>query len=464
MTPRFCSPESIFLGHNVATSEPVCVPRSLFGHLHSRGMTGAGKTSLDFLSLVDQFSVPYQQQGRSLRDLIVVVDLGGDQNFFHNTLRFAERDGREFQYLILDDLFDSYCFDPFQALVGGKSNIIRMAQMLVRAFHMDHGLVYGGNYYSQSNLGALLRVARLVSQSTVNPTLADLAAYLDEPKNRKHFKDADQVRMTFDFLLEYPQLCAGPDPARNIDIARAYEEPKSAVLYFFLPTVDESLTAPLVGGLALYSVLATAVRRKRLGLTPRRTIIFVDEFQEIVGRSLSVLLAQIRKFGVSLCMANQSTTQLKNRDIDLASQVFEGTVIKNYHTCVGDDDVKALQSLAKEKTRLLGGSSLHGLSGTNSTREIIVPGIDRDTILEVSARRGDSFLVLTDHAGYRDPIHLRQAHHYPDLSNDALPLAPTSQPVPATSPLAISPERAARHVLLRAVLNAKQQRERWQLT
>ena len=462
-------PPTIYLGMDAATKKPIYVPRSIFGHMHIRGMTGEGKSSLALIPLVRQFAMPYDLAGVPQYDPIFIIDLGDDANLFWNAKLAADACGRKFRFLNLAPELESFCFPPFQAVPGGETNPLRIAQMLIRAFHMEHGLVYGGNYFSQQNLGALLRVSRKLSKETENPRLEDVARYLDDPKNRRQFKDADQVRMTFDFLLEYPQLRASTNAEENIDIAHILDSQDGGITYFFCPTLEEPITAPLVAGLALYTIISAAIQRRRRGLPRRRIRVYIDEFQEIIGRSLAALLAQSRKFHISLFLANQSTTQVQNRDLDLADQVFEGTRIKQYYTCVGEDDVKTLQSLSKDKIKTLGGTSGPGLQATSNRREIIVPSLERDEIIDVTDTFGDSFLVIKDGKGHREPIRCRQTHDYQDLSDK--PLTPrkmsVAPPAPSTlnrapTPPRDSPERRRRQDLLRALIERKRAAEAWE--
>ena len=438
--------------------------------MHMRGMSGSGKSSLGIIPLLDQFAVPYIDNGESLADALFVIDFGGDQNVFWNAYDIALRTNRRFRFLTLDDELQSYCFPPFQAVPRSGKNVIRVSQMLIRSFHMEHGLVYGGNYFSQQNLAALLRVAKKLSKENKDATLEDIARYLEDPKNRREFKDADQVRMTFDFLLEYAQLKKDDDPEKNIDVNRALDptEPPE-LIYFFCPTLEEPLTAPLVGGLALCTIIAVAIIRKKHGLPLRRTRLFVDEFQEIVGRALAALLAQARKFDISLFLANQSTSQLKNRDLSLADAVFEGCPVRQYYTVCGEDDTRVLQSLSKDKIKTLGGGTARGLQSSQNFRETVVPSLERDQTLEVSSRFGHSYLVVNDGAGYRAPIILEQTHRFPDHSKKPMPLraaaetasdhAVTAPPVPP----APTPAAARWQTELAALWAEKQAAEAWEI-
>lgn len=456
--------------HALKKREPLSLPRRLFGHMHLRGMTGAGKSSLGIIPLLDQFAVPYLENGASVADALFVIDFGGDQNVFWNAYEIALRTKRRFRFLTLDDQLESYCFPPFQAVPRRGANVIRISQMLMRSFHMEHGLVYGGNYYSQQNLAALLRAAKKLASENSDATLEDVARYLEDPKNRRQFKDADQVRMTFDFLLEYEQLKRDDDPDKNIDVNRALDptEPPE-LIYFFCPTLEEPLTAPLVGGLALCTIIAVAIARKKHGLNLRRARVFIDEFQEIVGRSLAALLAQSRKFNLSLFLANQSSSQLENRDLSLADAVFEGCQVRQYYTVCGEDDTRLLQSLSKDKIKTLGGGTARGLQSSQNFRETIVPSLERDQTLEVSSRFGRSYLVVNDGAAYRAPIVLEQAHRFPDYSKKPMPLravaaSPANQtPAVPTTPHAPTPAAARWQAELAALWAEKQAAEDWEM-
>ncbi len=63
------------------TGKRLLVPRSLFGHMHIRGMTGSGKTSLGVEGLARQFIEPYEitlADGSKQRivEPIFIFDLG----------------------------------------------------------------------------------------------------------------------------------------------------------------------------------------------------------------------------------------------------------------------------------------------------------------------------------------------------------------------------------------------------
>ena len=162
------------------------------------------------------------------------------------------------------------------------------------------------------------------------------------------------------------------------------------VIYFFCPTMGESTTARQIAGLGLYTLINAAMQRQRsLSLADRHrpqphAWIFVDEFQELAGRSFAALLAQASKFGVSLVMANQTTAQLQNRDLDLSHVVRDNTLLKLYFTVTGKQDIEELQAYCKEQIISLGSETVNDGFGSS----ISVTKTRRGSTSPFARRRG----------------------------------------------------------------------------
>jgi hypothetical protein len=438
----------ITLGYEVENKgRPVQVARQTLGngHMHIRGRTRSGKTSLAILPLIEQLIPDYTNaENLRARDPVFVFDLGGDQALFHQVKRLAESQNppRKFRFLSLERNDDWDHFDPFQAVAHGEDRVIRIANMLIEAFSLDNGLIYGGSYFTQQNLAALLRVARqLFREEKRSLSLAEIADYLDKPANRRAIRDADQVRMTFHFLLEYEQLKPdqSTDPNRMIDMLRALND--GEVIYFFTPTLNETTTARQIAGLGLYSLLNAAIQRKRRGMPSRRCWVFVDEFHELAGRAFAALLAQSGKYGLSLIMANQTTSQLDTRDTALAKVVFDNTHVKQYFTVTSYLDRKSLEDLSQTEERVLeGGYSHRVLQGTTfNARVVVEPTLKHNAILETSGTAGQSFLVIDDGSGHKDPIRVYREHKNDAklaerLANTSLPSVNVPRPLKAIAP------------------------------
>lgn len=168
-TVRLVGVEDIVLGLRVEDEkggggskkgEPVIVTRDLLkqGHIHARGRTRSGKTSLILsplaLKLMEEYELSWtDSQGRQHtemeRDAIFVFDLGGDLALFNAVREKAHALGRQFSYFSLDPKC-SYYFDPFQSVKADELRVIRICNLLVEAMHLDYGLVYGGSYYTHA--------------------------------------------------------------------------------------------------------------------------------------------------------------------------------------------------------------------------------------------------------------------------------------------------------------------------
>ena len=118
--------------------------------------------------------------------------------------------------------------------------------------------------------------------------------------------------------------------------------------------------------------------------------------------------------------------------------MFEGTSVKQYFTCVGDEDTEILQSLSLDKIKQLGGSAVRGMSTSVTFRDEIVRTLERDEVLRVSATFGQSFFLLNDGLGHHEPFVVQQTHDFPDLSEVAMPRkdSPQISPRDAATPLA----------------------------
>lgn len=406
---------------------PFAISRDLLknGHMHLRGRTRSGKSSLAITPLLAQLARPYDvydADGKNIvqgkfKDAIFVFDLGGDLALFNFARIQARMHGRTFRFLSLEAKDDWDYFDPFQAAGDRKDRLIRTAILLQQAFSLDHGLVYGGSYYSQRNLSALLSVARKLARrnknSTVRTTLDEVSKYLDQ----EQVKDADEIRMIFQFLEEYEQLKPpDPMPANVINMANALQH--GEIVYFLCPTIGEAMTARQICGLGLYTLINAAMERVRhrekkdRGRPLSHAWVFVDEFQELAGRSYANLLAQASKFGLSLIMANQTTTQLSSRDMNLADIVRDNTFAKIYFTITGEEDIRGMQTFSKESSRFVRGSSSsthsHDFSLTQqvSSSELLVPTLKTDEILDTSSTDKHCFLILDDGTRHREPIRL----------------------------------------------------------
>lgn len=407
---------------------PFVVSRDLMkeGHMHVRGRTRSGKSALAITPLIQQLIRPYTITERKTKqviksdckDAIFVIDMGGDLALFNFARKQAKQHRRDFKFLSLESEDAWSYFDPFEAAKHGDDRIIRIAILLQKAFSLDHGLAYAASYFSSRNLSSLLDVARKLSHKNRSMpgsvSLEEISRHLDEA----NVKDAEEIRMIFQFLTEYEQLKpfdvyddSNPMDERIINLERALDN--GEVVYFLLPTLSESMTARQIAGLALYTLINAAQQRHKKvefqeGRPAPHAWVFVDEFQQLAGSSYADVLAQASKFGLSLIMANQTTTQLDVRNLNLADIVRDNTFAKLYFTVTGEQDINAIKSFSKEARGVLESSSHSpsdiGLRG--GLQEYLTTVLQTDEILSTSSTNQHCFLLLDDGTGHREPIRL----------------------------------------------------------
>lgn len=431
----------ITLGYEVdedgfETRTPARVSRDELGagHVHIRGRTRSGKSSLSFLSFILQLIAPYEDRnGFPTLDPILIIDLGGDQALFHATRTAALAAGRRFRFVDLgqDKEVARDYFDPFEFFES--QGPMRTATALIEALNLDPGLATDKVYFALQNLGAVLSALRTIVAERRHPTLEELAARLD----MKQYRDAHQIWMTLQMLLEYEQLSPpeGTDPDQVLSFRRALEEGEA--LYIFAPTMNEATPARALAGLAMRNAIQAAIERTSQGRPPKRLWTFVDEFQEIAGRGFAATLAQAGKYEISVLMANQTTDQLTGHDSPLASIVRDNTHLKVYFSVVGRTDIDELLNYSGDEIGLIEGGWSAGQNGTTISAHAQKDfELERNDILETSSRFGHAFLIFDDGEGYSPPRRVWMSHRIPaemfrDIKRRPLPRRPRPEPIPA---------------------------------
>jgi uncharacterized membrane protein len=400
--------ERILWALDAKTLEPILVERTILAeHVHIRGATGSGKTSGALIPVALQLLE--KQSSEQKPDPIIIFDLGGDQAMFHAVRLAAEQKGRRFRFFSVQGGHASDYFDPLQGLLKEEMRTPQLASMFVEAFNLDYGLRYGAQYFTEQNLSSFLTVIRYYRQHHQrHPTLQSFYQFLRDNQQKSEFRNAEQILMCISFLLDYPQLNSRqPDPTADdhIYLPRVLED--SEVVYFFLPTLNESAFVREIAGLALYGLLAAAMERGNSGQNatdPRQAWVIIDEFHELVGASFANLLAQSRKFGLGLILANQSTVQLDNKDVNLAALVEENTALRQYFT-ITSPDIMPFQRLSGDEEKIrTRKTTAHG-SASVSQDWVKEPALELNEILEASGQRQDCFLIVRDGKGAAKPRH-----------------------------------------------------------
>lgn len=140
----------------------------------------------------------------------------------------------------------------------------------------------------------------------------------------------DYFSSRFEDLINDPRLAnIFGQPRTTIDIAKVIEENKILLVNLSKGLLGEANSA-LFGMIVLAKINAALMERVNLirqgrQLTPH--YLYVDEFQNIATENFSILLAEARKFGLGLVLANQYLNQINDHKIKNAIFGNVGTII-----------------------------------------------------------------------------------------------------------------------------------------
>ncbi len=295
---------------------PVCIPsKDLRKHAYILGATGSGKTNI-LVQLVDQDI----ESRRSL----VLIDLRGD--LVERVLaRLAGKDVDPSRVCLID-LRDDSTVVPFNPL-GGSGDAHS------RAFHVlavlrDQAESWG------VQLEETLRNA-LVALAEYGGTLTDIEPLLLDPEFRARVLASSTDPHVQSFfcrfntltperqlnwalpvlnkvtpLIAVPRLRSMLGSSDSLDLRRVLDTPGSILLVSL--AVDRFHGAShLIGGLLVSAIEAAVMARATTPEVQRNPLtLYVDEFETMASEAFLGLLAEGRRFGLSLVLSHQNLTQL----------------------------------------------------------------------------------------------------------------------------------------------------------
>lgn len=350
---------SLFLGFHSTSGYPILVPRDLLiEHAHILGDSGSGKTSLALSPMIAQLvrmigrdkeeAVDNETSGKasSRPASIVVLDLKGDPALFHGARDEAARAGIDFQYVTHEIGLSTCVFNPLLQSHLAEQGPARRAEILLDALALSFGEGYGKSYFSRTNRRVL---ARLFNAHPGIQSFRELYPHtlnVESMGRRRGLSsrmadDAGELfaviesLASFDILNYVPeqaeqfgQVAGGEDvKASMVDMNDVLERPQ--LVYYYLPTSLGGDTAKEIGKVALYSLISAASHRETRTGPGNRVYVFIDEFQEIAGENLQVVLRQARSKNIGCILANQTISDLVT-DVDLRPIVQGNTRFKQY--------------------------------------------------------------------------------------------------------------------------------------
>lgn len=315
--------ELTFLGRTTARNA-----QRLFGirhadrrhHLHMIGQTGTGKSTL-LHTLIRQDLV----RGHGL----ALLDPHGD---LAEQVRAGVPPSRRaaLTYLDLPDVNQAFTFNPIERVPAARRTLA--ATSVLDVFKKLWADSWG------PRLEHVLRNALLVLIELPEATLGDILRLFDDPDFRENTaKRCSNPQVRRFWLREYPQYPArlradAIAPVQNkvgaflaharlqqilgsarssFDLRRLMDTGGILLVNLSKGRVGEDVAA-LFGALLVSAIGLTALGRAEQPEPERRPFfLYLDEFQSFTTLSLAGMLAELRKYGVSLTLAHQYLAQLQ---------------------------------------------------------------------------------------------------------------------------------------------------------
>lgn len=420
------TPKNLFLGRHYYLDYPVLLDRRILDeHAHITGGSGGGKTSLGVAPLLAQLIASEDCS-------VVVLDLKGDRALLRTAEIEARRSGADFKWFTNRREVSSFVFNPFRQSHLPRLTPNQVTQAVLQGLSLDYGEAYGKAFFTAMSEAALLKV---IQQKQVGSFL-ELRTHLERMGSSGDRKEKDLARDSRHLAALVNRLCeAYPLNVTEAALARTpsvwdarIDAPEilrnRQVVYFYLSSPEESLSAPAIAKLLVYS-LFTAAANRRPG-EERRVYLFVDEFQRVTTQSVKLVLEQGRALGLSFIVVHQSSEQLAVTDRAMLQVVDECTAFKQvfraqdereverlmdrsgmalYHTLRWQQEYDSRASRAEDWFR-----PAAGREGIVLVAETAGPRLDRNTVSELSAAPLASFVSFavnrgfTQYGGYVTPV------------------------------------------------------------
>jgi hypothetical protein len=338
--------DHLFLGVSTWTGEPILLAKDLLNeHVWVTGGSGSGKSAL--------ILGPLGSQVIRRRNMSVVwIDQKDDAPSFWNAFDCAYQAGLPFKYFSMVPGDESYLYSPLRQEVHRRFTPMQRAELLSQAAGLDLGEIYGANFFQGKS--ELLLCNYLTHYA--DPPLEDFQdlfrlfndkfSYADIG-HVDDWADASHLRSVFARLASvsslYGSLKTLPKPkahAQAMDVFELLRRP--TVFYFKLPASAGRSTARFIARSVLQNLFAAAGLRRSDESVP--VLVVCDEFAELVGPSLDVLLEQSRSRALFYVLAHQSIHQLERNGVNLLPVVQACT---STHIVVEASDAESVEYVRK---------------------------------------------------------------------------------------------------------------------
>ncbi|MCC7406395.1 MAG: type IV secretion system DNA-binding domain-containing protein [Bdellovibrionales bacterium] len=300
---RNASESSVLMGVDSDLGAQIFLPDQIrTRHVHILGATGSGKTESVILNFLRQ------DISRGLGTII--LDAKGDHSFLSELERLVPT-----ERLSVFDLSsaDSLGYDP---LLSGSA--LESAQRLFSS------LTWSEEYYKSKALSSLQRIFQIhFNVNGRNPTLVDIANYLETPKTYSTFVSTEDFPENL-AVADFQDLSGLRDQIRSLTIGHldktlspaevAIDLSKASnghVIYFRLQSLMSPQLVSILGKLIINHLNFLAGTAHRGLISPqakqRRLVpVYFDEFASFACAEFADLISKARSAGFALHFSHQS--------------------------------------------------------------------------------------------------------------------------------------------------------------
>jgi len=450
-SPNPLEREHLFLGFaqdfDTDDEYPVLMHRDMLReHVHVTGDSGSGKSSRGIAAMAAQLCRFARERGDCS---LLVIDLKGDDALFHG-IRHEAR-GLPFKWYREQRGCMTFGFNPLMQSHMEYYNPEQKGRAVMDAFGLRYNDGGADRYFADIQEEVLSRLFRHHPEVR---SLADLHRLLQDRGIRErlfpntpqtHWDNSYHVRSQLGaFANSGPLNDTSGDPDLCIDLPSLFARPQ--VVYFYVPALMGGGANQQAAKFALYALLTSALFIPKSNR--HQVYCIIDEFQEIIGANLGVILKQARSFDVGMVLANQLPSDLNRGGVRLHDVLSATTALRWSFRASDLAQQRELQEASGEYIEYLrtvntqvtvthssgrkGGSESVTRSVGTSRAEVFRPAFSRNRILWANFVDDLSIAHFARGNGYTQffrPFPLRTMFHisrelYEKRSREPWPLLP----------------------------------------
>lgn len=344
-------PKNGIIGHVASgfdQGEPVCItPRLLEKHCYLLGATGAGKTNL-ILRLLEE-DIRRNQS-------VVIVDLRGD--LVERALGVCANLNVDPKDVRILDLREKEWVLGFNPLAGSGEPFIRALHLLdvIRGESASWGVqleetLRNALLFLAANGKSLLDLERLLLDGDFATSLLPAC---DDPSVHGFFTRysgfSPDKQLTWALpifnkvtpLLSTPNLRAVLGTTNSLDLD-SFLSQKGSILFVSLAVDELSRSARMMGSLIISAIARSMFSRVNTPEPKRNPVrLYVDEFEAMASEAFEGLIAEGRRFRLSLVLSHQNLAQLPTK---LRSVIRNNVGLQGLFACGFQDATELMREL-----------------------------------------------------------------------------------------------------------------------